>query len=300
MDPEDALPAPRAAPRIAAEALADVRPVRRARAGRATTGAAAGTAGAATTAACRRSASAVQQRGVARSRSPAAREHVVERRRRADIAQVARVRARRMSTPWRRGSVTVKSATVGVPSAAARCVKPVSTPMASVALREERCDVAAATATAGPSRLTRCLPRAGGCALPRHALPHGSTLANPAPLEALEHRCANAPRATACRRGSSRAARRRTARRACRRRSPARAGSSAAARPVAIAERRAGEKAAARDEVQIARNAVMDVVAERCERLADARAVEAVAARRAPARAISAPLTCSCRSRIAA
>ncbi len=46
----------------------------------------------------------------------------------------------------------------------------------------------------------------------------------------------------------------------------------------AITERGAGETAAALDEVQIARNAMMHVVAERCERLADARAVEAVAA----------------------
>jgi hypothetical protein len=50
-----------------------------------------------------------------------------------------------------------------------------------------------------------------------------------------------------------------------------------------IVERCTGELPAARDEVQVSRNAVMDVVEECCERLANARPVEAVphAARRA-------------------
>ena len=94
-------------------------------------------------------------------------------------AEIPRVRARRSRRRHARGSVARRAPTVGVPSAAARCVSPVSTPTASSA----RARIVASIGQRQPrrhDRARRCRRRDARCAPAPAALPQGSIVAKPA------------------------------------------------------------------------------------------------------------------------
>ena len=242
----------------------------RARAGRATTGAAAATA------APHQSSVYSARISIAVRRAARGPRAAIARRR-----ATARVRCRRCrracgparATPASAGSVAVKIATVGVPIAAARCVRPVSTPTTT-----SRCRASDASSGSVCRGGTIALPvaRARRSLRSRSAsLPHGSSIANPACAK-----CASKPRQSLS--GHSLSSRL-VAWNASAYGPSGMAADAGGRREVPagrtvdrVAERRCGHCPALVDEVLVAVDRVMHVVEPCRDRLAHVRAVEAV------------------------
>ena len=177
-------------------------------------------------------------------------------------------------TPASAASVVVNTATVGVPSAAERCVSPVSTPTTASACRASVASSGSVCrgGTIAPGRRKR----GAGCAPARSRFPTAAagrsrrwrSGARSARQRSSGHSLSarlvawNTQRVAPRGHGGGRRRRRELPARRSRHR---------------VSQRRGRERAALVDEVLVARNGVVDVVEQRRQRFADAVPVEAVA-----------------------